>query len=192
MKLILSSRDFRSGRSRSVILSHLPKPLPRCRVLFIPNEKWTPERLDTGFYMKRLREIGFSAENAVVFDPRRPRDYANLDVDAVYVSGGSSFLTLATLRRCAFDREIIRFVRSGAVYIGGSAGAHLVTQDLSHLSRYDAPPEGMTDFRGLGLFPGILLCHFSPDRQAHYHELCRESEFRVHPLTDEESLVFEA
>jgi len=62
MKLILSSRDFRNENSRQVILSNLPKPIDQCRVLFIPNEKWTPERLDTGFYVRRLQEFGFSEE----------------------------------------------------------------------------------------------------------------------------------
>ncbi len=191
MKLILSSRDFRNDQSRTVILNNLPKPLAECRTLFIPNEKWTPERLDAGFYTERLRGIGFSADNTIVFDPRRPEAYANLDIDAVYVSGGNSFLTLGLLRRTSFDREIVRYVQGGAVYIGGSAGTHLVSADLSHLTRYDEPPADLTDFRGLGLFPGILLCHYAPERQAHYRALCAEGRYPVHALTDEDSLVIE-
>lgn len=189
MKLILSSRDFRNEKSREVILSNLPKPLSRCRVLFIPNEKWTSERLDGNFYVRRMQEHGFSESNIFIFDPRRPEAFFGLDIDALYVSGGNSFEMLALLRRCSFDREIIRYVHSGVVYIGGSAGAHLVSEDLAHLARYDSPPAGMTDFRGLSLFHGILLCHFSPERQEHYSRLCAESKFTVCPLTDEDSLV---
>ena len=189
MKLILSSRDFRSEHSRRVILANLPKPIGQCRVLFIPNEKWTPERLDTGFYVHRMQEFGFSEELVAIFDPRCPDAFRNLALDVIYVSGGNSFELLSLLRRCSFDHEIIRFIHAGTVYIGGSAGAHLVSADLSHLSRYDAVPEGMTDFRGLNLFRGVFLCHFSADRQAHLEELLSEGRFSVHPLTDADSFI---
>ena len=191
MKLLLSSCDFRNERARSVILSGLSKPIDRCRALFIPNEKWTAEKLSSGLYVRRMQEHGFSADNVFIFDPRTPESFLDLPLDAVYVSGGNSFKMLSMLRRCAFDREIIRYVRSGAVYIGGSAGAHLASQSLDHLACYDAPPEGMTDFRGLRLFPGILLCHYSSERRAHYERLLAESHFPVYPLTDEDSIVFE-
>ena len=189
MKLILSSRDFRNEASRRVILSHLPKPISQCRVLFIPNEKWTPERLNTGFYARRLQEFGFSEGAIFIFDPRFPDAFRNLALDVIYVSGGNSFETLSLLRRCSFDQEIIRLIHSGVVYIGGSAGAHLVSADLSHLSRYDAIPEGMTGFHGLGLFQGILLCHFTADRQAHLNELRRSAAYPIHPLTDADSII---
>ena len=192
MKLILSSCDFRSEKARQVILDNLPKPLSQCRLLFIPNEKCSPEKLQSGVYHRRMQEHGFSAENILVFDPLRPKAFCGLELDVLYVSGGNSFLTLDLLRRCSFDRELIRYIRAGVPYIGGSAGAHLVSEDLSHLSCYDSPPEGMIDFRGLGLFPGILLCHFDSSRQAHYLQLCAEGRFDVYPLTDEESLVFDA
>ncbi len=38
MKLILSSCDFRNENSKNVILNNLPKPIDKCRLLFIPNE----------------------------------------------------------------------------------------------------------------------------------------------------------
>ncbi len=189
MKLILSSCDFRNEQSRQVILSHLPKPIDQCRVLFIPNEKWTPERLDTGFYTRRMREFGFSEELLSIFDPRFPDAFRNLTLDAIYVSGGNSFELLSLLRRCSFDQEIIRLIHAGVIYIGGSAGAHLISADLSHLSRYDAVPDGMTDFQGLGLFHSIFLCHFTNDRRAHLEHLQLKGRFPVQPLTDTDSFI---
>ena len=189
MKLILSSCDFRNDSSRQVILSNLPKPIGQCRLLFIPNEKWTPERLDTGFYVRRMREFGFSEELVSIFDPRRPDAFRNLALDAIYISGGNSFELLSLLRRCSFDLEILRLIHSGIIYIGGSAGAHLVSADLSHLACYDAVPDEMTDFHGLDLFHGVFLCHFSSDRQEHLEHLRREGSYPVHPLTDADSFI---
>lgn len=190
MKLILSSQDFRNPFSRQVILDNLPKPLKQCRLLFIPNEKTTGEKIRRGKYALRMEEFGLVRENVLVFDHEHPAVFLNLDVDAVYISGGNSFATLDRLRRSGFDREVIRLVQAGAVYIGGSAGAHIASRDLSHLTRYDPPPPEMTDFRGLGLFPGILLCHFTSDRQAHFDQLLSESIAPVHCLTDDDSIIF--
>ena len=189
MKLILSSCDFRNERSRQVIHENLPKPIGECRLLFVPNEKATSEKIRSGKYALRMEKFGFARENVLIFDHEHPADFMNLDVDAVYVSGGNSFATLDRLRRSGFDRELIRLVRSGAVYIGGSAGAHIVSSDLSHLTCYDPPPPGMTDFRGLGLFDGILLCHYCPERKAHYEQLLTESAAPVYALADDDSII---
>ena len=189
MKLILSSCDFQNENSRQIIYENLPAPISLCRVLFVPNEKSTPERLKSGFYCRRLQAFGFSQENIIVFDPAAPSHFCDLDIDVVYISGGNTFKMMHTLRQCSFDQEIIRLVRSGVTYIGGSAGAHLASSDLSHLTCYDDVPDGMLDFSGMNSFRGILLCHFSPDRQAHYSRLREELEFDVCALTDEDTLV---
>lgn len=190
MKLVLSSCDFRNEFSRRVIQAHLPKPIAQCRVLFIPNEKWTAEKLDGGVYQRRMQEHGFSQGAISVFDPRRPEAFATLDPDVVYASGGNSFLTLDLLRRSRFAPAVVRYIHGGAVYIGGSAGAHIVTANLAHLTPYDQPPANFVDFKGLNLFPGVLLCHFSADRKAHYRRLAKECAYPVYALTDDESIVF--
>ena len=189
MHLILSSRDFSDEVSRQAILDHLGMPLTQCRVLFIPNEKATSAKIRSGKYHDRLQNYGFSRENIIVFDPEHADDFRDLDLDAVYVSGGNTFLMLQTLRVCGFDRDLIRYLRAGVTYIGGSAGAHLVTKDLTHVAEYDTPPADMTDFCGLGLLDGILICHYTDERRAHAEQLSTESRYTVYTLTDEESLV---
>ena len=127
MRLILSSRDFRGEQSRACILRNLPRPIAECRVLFIPNEKATAESIASGGYHSRLAEFGFSREKVTVYDPARAGEFFGLAVDVIYVSGGNTFATLERVRREGFDRELVRLIRAGTTYIGGSAGAHLVT-----------------------------------------------------------------
>ena len=112
-----------------------------------------------------------------------------MDIDVLYISGGNTLKTLDRIRKSGFDKEIVRYIQSGVTYIGGSAGAHIVTQDVSHVTRYDEAPEDMTDFSGLGLFDGVLICHFTPERQAHYEQLLQESQCKVYTLSDEDSIV---
>lgn len=190
MKLVLSSCDFLEAAPRRVILENLPKPPEDCRVLFIPNEHATPENLKNDMYNRRLRQKGFKRNNVCVFDHTRPRDFFGLPLDLVYISGGNTFLTIEKLRKTGFDRELLRLVRAGVLYVGGSAGAHIVTADLRHLVRYDAPPDGFADFSGLGLVDFILVCHFGPDRAAHFEELKKTSSRPVFALGNCDSIVF--
>ena len=189
MKLILSSCDFRNEKSRKVILEHLPKPIDECRLLFVPNEKATLEAIHSEKFYRRMQEFGFTRENVAVFDYYNPSAFFGLNIDVLYVSGGNTFKTLDRIRKSGFDKEMIRYIQTGVTYIGGSAGAHIVTANVSHVSLYDDVPEGMTDFSGLGLFDGILICHFTPERQPHYEQLQTEGRYKVYPLTDEDSIV---
>ncbi len=190
MKLILSSCDFRNERSRQVILENLPKPIEKCRLLFIPNEKSTPDKVASGQYHARMVELGFTPSLVHVLDYADPAPCFGLDIDVLYISGGNTFATLDNIRKCGFDREIIRYIQSGVTYIGGSAGAHVVCHDLSHVARYDTPPEGMTELCGLGLADLTLICHFTPDRQGHMDELTAQSRHPI-SLTDGDSLIIQ-
>lgn len=190
MKLILSSCDFRNENSKKTILDNLPKPINECKVLFVPNEKATLDSIKSGKYNKRIQESGFAAENITVFNYYAPKDFFGLDIDVIYISGGNTLKTLHRIRNSVFDKEIIRYIKSGVTYIGGSAGAHIVTTDVSHVSSYDVPPEGMSDFSGLGFVDGILICHYTDARQELRDKLISEGK-KVYALADDESLVIE-
>ena len=189
MKLILSSCDFRNAHSNQTIHEHLPKPIEQCRLLFIPNEKATPEAIHSEKYYSRMKEFGFQRNYIHVFDYDAPDAFTDLQLDIIYISGGNTFQTLQRIRKCGFEKEIIRYIQSGVLYIGGSAGAHLATQDISHVSAFETAPEDMTDFRGFGLFNGILICHYSPERKALYEKLKSDGKYDVYALTDQDSLV---
>ena len=190
MKLILSSRDFHEDAPRAVIEAHLPKPAKDCRVLFIPNEHATPENLKNDMYNRRLRQKGFSRGNIYVFDHTRPRDFEDLSPDLIYISGGNTFLLLKKLRDTGFDKALVRYLRAGVLYIGGSAGAHIVSESVAHIARYDEVPAGFDDFFALGLVDAIFVCHYGPEREEHYKELCAVGA-RVIALTDTQSVLFE-
>ena len=45
MKLILSSCDFQNDNSKKLILENLDREISECKVLYIPNEKATSEKI---------------------------------------------------------------------------------------------------------------------------------------------------
>ena len=191
MKLILSSCDFSAETSRQCILDHLPCPMEECRVLFIPNEKADLEKIESGKYHRRLQSYGFLESNILVFDETHADDFVNLALDVIYVSGGNTFLTLKKIRACGFDAALVSYIEKGVTYIGGSAGAHLVTGDLSHVAHYDPVPSDMENLAGLGLLDRMLLCHYQPQREEHAKALIHCFGDRVILLTDQDSIVVE-
>lgn len=188
MKMILSSCDFHEDAPRKAILENLPKPVGECRVLFIPNERATPENLKNDMYFRRLRQKGFKKGSIFVFDHTRPEDFFGVETDVIYVSGGNTFLTLKKLRDAGFDGELARRIRAGTTYIGGSAGAHIVGKSVAHLTRYDECPDDFSDFRALGLYDGIFICHYGPERAAHFRAL-KEAGENVTALSNEQTVI---
>jgi len=187
--LILSSCDFRNDNAKLIIIENLPKAIGDCRVLFIPNEKATHESIVGCKYHRRLEEFGFQADNVAVFDHTCPDAFRNLDIDAIYISGGNTFATLQKLRDTGFDKDIIRYVHNGVTYIGGSAGAHIASKDITHVAAFDDVPDGMTDFSGLSLFDGVLICHYTPEREIYFKQLQANSTCPVYALTDDDVMI---
>jgi len=191
MKLILSSCDFRNEKSQKVIIENLPCSIDKCKLLFIPNEKAIAESVSSDLYYSRMQEFGFMKENVYVFDRSNPDEFRNLNIDVIYISGGNTFGTLDKIRKAGFDKDIINYVKSGVVYIGGSAGAHIASKDIKHVEKYDENTVGITDYSGLGLFDGILICHYTDERKADFARLSASSEYKVFALTDEDSVIYE-
>lgn len=189
MKLILSSFDFRNDNAKKKIIDNLNKTIDKCKLLFIPNEKATYETIHSEKYFLRMQEFGFARDNIAVFDYYNAQQFIDLDLDVIYISGGNAFATLKRIKDCGFDKQIIRYVKSGVIYIGGSAGAHIATQNIEHIAAFDSIPDGMNDFNGLGLFDGILICHYTEERKAQYDKLKAEGKYKVYALKDDESLV---
>ncbi|MBQ4617039.1 MAG: Type 1 glutamine amidotransferase-like domain-containing protein [Clostridia bacterium] len=187
--LILSSCDFRNDIAKCIIVDNLPKAIGDCRVLFIPNEKATHESIVSGKYHRRLEEFGFCADNVAVFDHTCPDAFRNLDIDLIYISGGNTFATLQKLRDTGFDKDIIRYVQNGVCYLGGSAGAHIASKSVAHVAAFDDVPNGMTDFSGLSLFDGVLICHYTSEREELYAKLKSESIHPVYVLTDDDVMI---
>ena len=189
MKLILSSCDFGNPTSARFIIDNLCKPISDCKVLYFPNEKVTPEKIKSGKYEARVAAFGFQKKNIYVANYFDPAPFLNLDIDVIYISGGNTFGTMKLIRDARFDQAIVDYVQKGVTYIGGSAGAHIATADISHVAKYDKNTFDLADFSGLGLYNGILICHYTEDRSADLQSLTDSGKYRVLPLADGQSVV---
>ena len=196
MKMILSSCDFINKNSKNTILKNIEKDISECKVLFIPNEKATSEKIYSDKYYNRLRDDGFlHKENMYIFDENDIDKFVDLDIDLLYISGGNTFATLKKIKDSGFDKHIINYIKNGVIYIGGSCGAHIVTKNIEHLLSLDDNYCNLDDFDGLGLFDGIIIPHceaedFEPaKREKLYKELIKQNKYNLYKLTNDESLL---
>ncbi len=93
------------------------------------------------------------------------------------------------IRESGFDKAIIDYVQNGVLYIGGSAGAHIAGADISHVAKYDTDTFGLTALSGLGLYRGILVCHYTEERKDDYLSLVADGKYPVKALKDGESIL---
>ncbi len=189
MKLILSSCDFSNPVSRNTVHENLPKPAEQCKIMYIPNETASQKVIRSDKFVLRMMSYGFSRENIIIFDYYDANAYTDLDIDVLYVGGGNTFATLRRLRKHGFEQNIVKYIESGVTYIGGSAGAHIISKSIAHLTEFDKVPPDMTDFSGLGIFDGIFVCHYSEARRELYESLKADGKYNVYALTNEDSIV---
>ncbi len=196
MKMILSSCDFINDNSKNIILKNIYKDLDKCKVLFIPNEKATSEKINSDKYYNRLYDDGFTnKDNIYIFDEANTEKFADLDIDLIYISGGNTFATLKKIKDSGFDKIIIKYIKNGVIYIGGSCGAHIVTKNIEHLLSLDDNNCGLDNFDALGLFDGIIIPHYNAKeynpvkREELYNKLIKQNKYNVYKLTNDESII---
>ena len=112
-------------------------------------------------------------------------------IDVIYISGGNTFGTLKRIKESRAEKVILDCLSRGAMYIGGSAGAHIASRSIQHVAKYDVDTYGLTDFSGLCLFDGILICHYSDLREQDYMALIEAGEQNIIKLRDQDFIVFE-
>lgn len=191
MKLFLTSTVFFNSDITKKVFSKIEKNIKNCKVLFIPNEKATIETLNSTKYLDRVEEWGFSRENIYIFNKYEPEKYFNLDIDILTIGGGNTFGTLDIIRKTGFDKEIIRYIEKDVIFIGGSAGSHVITKNIEHVQHFDSNEVKMTDFNGVGIFDGILICHYTNEREKITKKIIESSNYNVYILTDKDVLYIE-
>ena len=136
----------------------------------------------------KLTKYGFDPTLVTVFDEASDVDCASLPLDLIYISGGNTFATLDKLRKTGLGRVIENYVRRGVIYIGGSAGAHIASMDVSHVLEVDENAVGLSNFRALGLLNGVLICHYTEARRP-LLEHARSGAYPVYALADDDTLI---
>ena len=136
----------------------------------------------------RFNEIGIKVRS--VHHALNKRNFVR-HAQAIVIGGGNTFGTFYRIKKHGFLEPLKRYIESGVTYIGGSAGVHIVSRSTKHVLPYDPDRNHTEDYTALGYFDGIVICHFSKEREAHYKALKAEGEFKVYTLTNDQAIVID-
>jgi len=128
------------------------------RILFFPFALF--DRDDYAAKAKaRFAAMGYALESAhAVPDPQKAID----QTDAIFIGGGNTFRLLKALQDFELLEPIRRKVKSGAPYVGSSAGANVAGPTIK--TTKDMPIVQPRSFDSLGLVPFQISPHFQdPD-----------------------------
>jgi dipeptidase E len=96
--------------------------------------------------------------------------------DAVYIGGGNTFYLLQQIRLEGLDQALVQFALSGKPVYGGSAGAIILSHDITACVHIDPNIVGLTDYTGLDLALGYnVWCHYTEDDADRVEAYVRET-----------------
>lgn len=113
--------------------------------------------------------------------------------DIVYVAGGNTFYLLKRIRETGFDKMLEKFVSSGGLYAGASAGALIAGPDIGAVSTIDEPEkvQGLKSTEGLDWIDVVPIPHY--DMKARTKSIDEiTAKYKDHEttlLTDDQAIV---
>ncbi len=190
--LILSSSRLGASWMINKFEKVLGNDLSDKKLLIIPCASANEEKAGAQAIEDAL-SFGFKREHIYLFSVRSFQifgmKYSEPKYDYIYVTGGNTFKLLHDLKECEYDMVLRKMIIEGATYIGSSAGAYLISNDVSHIQQYDKNNYGIDNFSGLGILDARLICHFDKDRYYDYYKLRMSTSDVLFTIDDDSILV---
>lgn len=111
--------------------------------------------------------MGFKPEN-IILSGEQSSNTSIADIDFLYCTEGNTYEIMSLLRERGLDKVFVEAFRNGATYIGASAGAMIAGDSIEEALYCDKNFVGVTDFRGLSLFEGTVLPHYTKTEAKRY------------------------
>ncbi|EAD9711388.1 peptidase [Listeria monocytogenes] len=134
-------------------------------VTFIPTASKVEEVV---FYVeagkKALKDLGLIVEELDVATETLEEITATLKKnDFIYVTGGNTFFLLQELKRSGADKLILAEIAKGKLYIGESAGAVIMSPNISYIQSMDSAKKAtnLTNYDALNLVDFSILPHYN-------------------------------
>jgi len=190
-KLLLTSTGLANKNIAKKFLQTIAKPASQIKLIFVPTAARSEEELKyVQESKKELLDLGFLTKNIKTIDLDKPASVKSVvDFDSMYVCGGNTFYLLKKVRETGFDKVIKKFVKTGKLYFGVSAGSILVCPTIDIASPFDKNYVGLTYLTGLGLIDVIVSPHYTSEEKPIIDAFKKKSQYTVVPLKDNQALL---
>lgn len=193
MRLLLTSNGLSSKRLGKEFIGLLEKRVQECKVLVIHTAQKPEHMVFVDGAGKEMSKQGILLPNI---------NYANIvkehpkitlsEYDVVYICGGNTYFILNRIRKTGLDDSLRKYVRSGGVYIGVSAGSIIVGQDISISgwgSEGDLNEINLKDLRGLGFTNIAIFPHYKDKLNKEVADFKLSVDYPVETLRDGEAII---
>jgi len=125
----------------------------------------------------------------------QPESFARmLQCDGIHLSGGNTFHFLYWLKQRGLLEDLRRFVARGGVLIGASAGAILMTPEISSSAFCEdvpLPGEELADLSALNLLDFAFFPHINvfPEHERQLLEYSRQHAFPIYGCADGDGII---
>ena len=189
MKLILTSNGLSSTSINKRFLDLLDKEPSKTKIFFVTSK--TKRHKHWKYTLKSKRELlklGVAGKNIKMFHLGRKIDYGSLlGFDAIYMCGGNTYLILKKTRESGFDTVIKKFVRSGRIYVGVSAGSIICGPNIT--TTIDPNSLRLKDLSGLRLIDVLISPHHSKEREHIFKKQNKKFRYPVVGIPDKHALI---
>lgn len=163
-RIILTSYGLTSSVGRKLIFKALKDEDLSDKKIFLFHE---PHYSIEEILRNVCVSMGFKPEN-IILSGEQSSNTSITDMDFLYCTEGNTYEIMSLLRKRGLDKVFVEAFCNGATYIGASAGAMIAGDSIEEASYCDKNFVGMTDFRGLSLFEGIVLPHYTKTEAKRY------------------------
>lgn len=110
------------------------------------------------------------------------------DFDIMYMMGGNTFYLLDIIRKTNFANDIRKFINSGKIYVGSSAGSEILGNSIDVALGYDDNNVNMIDFTGLKIVNGLIIPHCNRKKEF-IDKLKKETREELYLLYDGDGII---
>lgn len=193
MKLLLTSSGLTSKRLGKEFVMLLKKSVQDSKILVIHTAQ-KPEHMifvnevgeeisKQGILLSNISYVNISGEIPNILLSK---------YDAVYVCGGNTYFILDRIRKTRLDNSLKRYVKSGGLYIGVSAGSIIAGQNIQIVGwgiEGDSNEISLKDLRGLGFTNIAVFPHYKHKLKREVEEFKSLVDYPVEPLKDGEAII---
>lgn len=110
-----------------------------------------------------LSQLNYTVDRLDVASADIARSKAKIqNANIIFVAGGNTFYLLDALKKTALDQLLIKKINHGTPYIGESAGAVILSPDITYIQQMDDPglAPRLKNYEGLGITRFSVLPHY--------------------------------
>ena len=193
MRLLLTSSGLDTQKLRRKFSNMLERKTAEAKVAVIHAARKPEHLVYVNEVGKELNRLGILHPNVLYFNIAKDKSFPKLaNYDAVYVCGGNTFYILDRMRRSGVEESIKKFVRTGGLYIGVSAGSIIAggSIEIASWGREGDPNEiNLRDLKGFCFTNITIFPHYKTKLKKEVNEFRNKVSYPVEPIKDGEAIV---